>query len=109
MTRRRQERTHPLRAGLLAGAAAFVLLSVFAGGLVEVSPQVGTLAWLAETAAYAFVNKLPQKLVASLVVAVFAGFASSMIAYGKAVRARRAKAAHLRFDAGSGPDLTKTA
>ncbi len=109
MTRRRQERAHPLRAGLLAGFAALVLLSILAGSLVEVSPDVGTLAWLAETAVYALVNKLPEKLAASLVVALFAGFASSMIAYGKASRARGSRPARPRFDSRPGPDLTKTA
>ncbi len=109
MTRQRQEQAHPMRAGLLAGATALILLSVFAGSLVEVSPEVGTLTWLVETAAYALVNKLPQKVLASLVVALCAGFASSMIAYGKATRAKRSRAVRPRFDGSANQDLTKTA
>lgn len=90
-----KRKNHPLRIGVIAAVAAFIALSVFAGGFIEISRDAGLARWFTDTAVYLIVNKFGSKLFASLVIGCGAAFANSMIAYGrpsspKSVRGRPA-------------------
>ena len=90
------------RTSLLIGAAVavmtFVLLSAFAGGLIEFSRDAGFFLWLRDLLAYSFTNKILQKLFASFTLGFAAYFINQMIVYGKQVSAKkRARATRVRF------------
>ena len=96
------------KTGLLMGIITFVALSLVTNGLIEFSRDVGVLAWLGETAAYAITNKLAEKLVASFAIAGVSSFVAHMIAYGKIVKTRRGTTTHVRFGHGD-TNSTRTA
>lgn len=87
-----KRKNHPLRTGVIAAVAAFIALSVFAGGFIEISRDAGLARWFTDTAVYLVVNKFGSKLFASLVIGCGAAFANSMIAYGRAVKSQKARA-----------------
>ena len=96
-------KSNTLLTGSLFAVAAFILLSVFADGLVEFSRDVGFVPWLLDVLVYSFFNKLAYKLVASVAIGGTACFVSSMIAYGKSVRQKRStRAAAVRFQTAAG-------
>lgn len=93
-----KRKNHPLRTGVIAAVAAFIALSVFAGGFIEISRDAGLARWFTDTAVYLVVNKFGSKLFASLVIGCGAAFANSMIAYGRAVKSqKRTRATRVRF------------
>ena len=97
-----KRKNHPLRTGVIAAVAAFIALSVFAGGFIEISRDAGLARWFTDTAVYLVVNKFGSKLFASLVIGCGAAFANSMIAYGRAVKSqKRTRATRVRFTPGA--------
>lgn len=84
--KKRVRKSHTVRTGVLFGVGTFVALSFLAGGLIQISHDVGFFQWFADMLYYTITNKLIQKLIAAFVVGGFAAFVSSMIAYGKAIK-----------------------
>lgn len=64
--------------GSTVAVASMAILSIAANGLVEISPDVGMFRWAGEAVAYALLNKLTQKLAASLLLG-FAAYSISNI------------------------------
>lgn len=84
------------RVGVMFGIGTFVALSFLAGGLIEVSHDVGFFRWLTDFTVYTFTNKLVYKLIASFAIGGFASFAASMVAYGKAIKQHKVE--RVQFD-----------
>ncbi|MEM1485311.1 hypothetical protein V6615_10595 [Oscillospiraceae bacterium PP1C4] len=70
-------------------AASFIVLTVFASGLVEFSYEVGMLRWMRDLLIYSFANKFGYKLIASSVLWVAVYFATTMVYYSKTVKAKK--------------------
>ena len=94
----REKRAHPVRAGLLTGLVAFIVMSLIAGGMVEFSRDAGWMAWLRDFGSYFILNKFFSKLLGSVLCGCGGFFVSSMVAYGKNEKIRRkARAARVQF------------
>ena len=48
----RKNDNHTFRTGVIVAAAAFIALSFLAGGMIEISRDVGMLRWLRDVAVY---------------------------------------------------------
>ncbi|WP_303899643.1 hypothetical protein [Anaerotruncus colihominis] len=106
----RKNKNHTFRTGAIVAAAAFIALSFLAGGMIEISRDVGILRWLRDVAVYLFVNKLVEKLFASIMLGIGVAFVSGMIAYGKASRKYRgSRTTQVRFATEESPGVEKTA
>lgn len=87
-----------LHAGMIAGTISFAVLTIFVGGIVEISRGEELGKWLWESVSYAVMYKFSYKLAASLFIGMVASFVSSMVEYGKEIDAkRRCKATAVRF------------
>lgn len=87
--KKRKNENPTFRIGVIVTAVAFIALSFLAGGMIEISRDVGMLRWLRDITAYLFVNKFVEKLFASILLGVGVSFISGMIAYGKSSRKYR--------------------
>lgn len=87
--KKKNTHTTSLTASFLAAVVAFIALSVFANGLVVVSPDVGFFSWLRDVLTYGIGYKFVYKLAASVVIGFVAYFAATMIAYHRYCNARR--------------------
>ncbi|WP_195463919.1 hypothetical protein [Anaerotruncus colihominis] len=106
----RKNDNHTFRTGVIVAAAAFIALSFLAGGMIEISRDVGMLRWLRDVAVYLFVNKFAEKLFASILLGAGVAFVSGMIAYGKASRKYRgSRTTRVRFAAEESSGAEKTA
>ena len=95
--------------GITCAVAAFIFFSIAAGGLVELSKDVGLALWLKEVLLYSFSNKFAYKLVASLVIGFGAYFATNMILYSKAMKAKKASRATRVIFTQNDPTVGKSA
>lgn len=106
----RKNENHTFRTGVIVAAATFIALSFLAGGMIEISRDVGMLRWLRDVAVYLFVNKFAEKLFASILLGAGVAFVSGMIAYGKASRKYRgSRTTRVRFSAEESSGVEKTA
>ena len=106
----RKNENHTFRTGVIVAAAAFIALSFLAGGMIEISRDVGMLRWLRDVAVYLFVNKFAEKLFASILLGAGVAFVSGMIAYGKASRKyRSSRTTRVRFSAEESSGVEETA
>ncbi len=96
--KKKQKSMSAFTVGCITAVVSFILLSIFAGGLVRFSPEVGIVRYLEEILVYAFTNKFAYKFVASLFLGMGGSFVSGMIAYGKQAKMRkRARAMKVQF------------
>lgn len=90
----------------IAAVAVFAALTVFANGIVEISSDAGFVNWVGDLLVYSIGYKLGYKLIASAFAGLAVYFVSSMIEYGRSVKARKqARTTSVRFvpeDKGAG-------
>ena len=105
--KKKQKSMSAFTVGCITAVVSFVLLSIFAGGLVSFSPEVGVFRYLQEVVVYAFTNKFAYKFAACLFLGLGGSFVSGMISYGKQAKMRtRARATRVQFQ--SQPESKKS-
>lgn len=103
-------KSNALKVGICFGLFTFAALSVCAGGMIEFSMNVGFLRWVLDVTAYAFTNKLLEKLIAAVAIGCLTGFAANMVAYGKAIKERRVhRTTRIHFTEAEGEDASRIA